>query len=324
MKYLSSVEGHRLGLGVSERGEAYLNDILEAATEPSNKSKAILYAACQLVGIAAGIECEAKYWCGPAHRWLFASGYEPDAETRNRAAECLIANATDEEDLHLAERLKAAKKRGRKLPKPSISVAAFRKSLKARGESETHSIGTYGEGVMVGMGEANSLEMLIEIGYFECEVHVTFVLDWLRRDNNFVESLQLLCLGCNERLTSINIVVPAIAPEKTFDRDKSLTKCLDELCSLKNLQQFSSNRMFVDDSVVQALCASKKLTGLRVEPPLEVSITAECVPFFAACPNLECVIIESNTFGEAEAKQLLSTLPDLEIAAGTFVHGFEE
>lgn len=312
MNFFLNSTAQRFGKDVSSKGAAYIESVFEKTAD-----RQMLFAACHLLAEAAYVDTDSQYWCAPAHMWLFNSGFEPSKELLSAACNFLKAEVENESEEELLRTLTNAPYKMRKRKMPKISASALKKRLK---NSEID-LEKYGSGFMVGLGESNNLQCLAEIGYLQSEIDVSFVLGSLHSNHNLEESLKMLLYGAGENIVGLLFTAESgVATDTKFDPDQILSRLTGELKFLNNLRQFCSERLFVDDSVIEAITFSKTLEGLRIEPNGETAVTKASIKHLESCMALECVIIESDGFGEKEAKTLLRAKPNLDISAGDFYH----
>lgn len=318
--YFQSFEGQHFGEELLNLGEEFLFENLRASSAVTLTMAA--YAEF-IARSASGQGLSGR--CFAAEYWAYKNSFAPSAEQIEQARDLAIrlskSPKLEQTFPGVANEIGSLlDKKPRKIrwTDPTINSRQLKKLVREDfGDVEFET-----DGAKLSVWGEWSIETVMKICHFPRIVQLSCGFDVGEPSGLEICCLKMLLLRYRSCLSNLFFDRPDDFPDVSRDPMKILSKVRLELKSLARLKRFSSQHLYINDDIVDAL-ANQSLESFSVEPPELVKVTTASIDTLKKCDQLKGVVLLSKAIGEEDGRELLKVFPGLNLHVNGLMSGWD-
>ena len=136
-------------------------------------------------------------------------------------------------------------------------------------------------------------------------------------DHQGIDAVKTLILG--SKLTLLSMDLGSLSRYgygsdlSDTDHLRTLLRCVNVIEQIVSIQHVDIYSLYVDDSILKALCSHQSIKTIRSEPATHSFVTSSGIDCLLQCPHLVMVDIDSNLLTETDRNRLLKRFPNLNL-----------
>jgi hypothetical protein len=306
MSFFHTIEGQLLGASIGSEGTSALEVVLNSR----NLDATTLGACCEFIaGTVDRKLIQGK--CYLAELWAYQNQFIPKPSLVKKAqlAATEIKPICESQLYSSICKSLALKQSTAKLKSPGSSKSALKKLF----DDDFGTVTFDGIAASVNIWGKWTIPKIISICYYPAIESLEASFDDSEPSESEIVAFRMFLLRYKDCLEMLSFDRAGLMEDVVRDPNKLLLRSVPQLRSLQSLEMFTSQYLFVDDHVIEAI-ADRPLSHLSVEPAESLSLTFNgLIQSLENCDEVKLLSVESEELTKKEGEILAKKFPDASI-----------